>query len=268
MIEDVEGVEDGEDAFFVPDGDGFVATEHARGPWSERHQHAGPPAALLARAFEALAGDMWIARLSYELVRPIPIGRLTVRTSELRPGRRVRQWGATLLDGDTEVVRASAVGIRQTTLEFEQPSTLPPEPAIPPPEACEETMFPFFASDVGYHTSMELRIGRGGVGHGHAVAWLRMRHPLVLGEEPSALQRLAIAADSGNGVSAALDHERFVFINPDLTVYVHRLPEGEHIGLSARTIAERRGVGLADDRMYDRRGPVARACQSLMLAPR
>jgi len=256
------------DAFFVPDGDRFVATAHTRGPWSEDHQHAGPPAALIARAFEALAGELWIARMTFELLRPIPIGALGLETTELRPGKRVRQFGASLLDGDTEVVRATALCIRQADLDLEPPADVPPEPAMPAPHTCDATVFPFFAAAVGYHTSMELRIGAGGVGHGHAQAWLRMRHPLVPGEAPSPLQRLAIAADSGNGVSAALDHERFVFINPDLTVYVHRLPVGEWVGLRARTLAEPNGVGLADDRLYDERGPVARACQSLLIAPR
>jgi len=256
------------DAFFVPDGAAFVATEHTRGPWSEDHQHAGPPAALIARAFEALAGDLWIARMTFELLRPIPIGPLRLATHELRPGKRVRQYGAVLTDGETEVVRATALCIRQADVDVEAPADLPPEPAMCGPEESSETMFPFFTSDAGYHTSMELRIGVGGVGHGHAQAWLRMRHPLVAGEAPSPLQRLAIAADSGNGVSAALDHERFVFINPDLTVYVHRLPLGEWVGLHARTLAEPNGVGLADDRLYDERGPIARACQSLLIAAR
>ena len=47
-----------------------------------------------------------------------------------------------------------------------------------------------------------------------------MRHPLVAGEEPSPLQRVLIAADAGNGVSAALDWRRYLFINTDLSVHL------------------------------------------------
>lgn len=253
------------DAFFVPDGDRFVATEHTRGPWSDAHQHAGPPAALIARAFEAEAGGMAIVRLTFELMRPVPIDALTLAVAETRPGKKVRLLEARLAHAGTELVRATALCIRQAEVALDLPAEVPPEPAMPAPEDCGETVFPFFTAAVGYHTSMELRVGEGGVGHGHAAAWLRMRHPLVPGEAPSPLQRLAIAADSGNGVASALDHERYLFINPDLTVYVHRLPEGEHVGLRARTLAEPNGVGIADDRMYDRRGPIARAVQSLLI---
>ena len=81
---------------------------------------------------------------------------------------------------------------------------------------------------------MEVRFVRGGfVEPGPATAWLRMRHPLVAGEEPSPLQRTLIAADVGNGISAALDFRRFVFVNVDLTVHLERMPAGEWICVDA-----------------------------------
>ena len=45
------------EAFFQPEGGGsYLATEQTRGPWDPGAQHAGPPAALIAREIEAL-GD-------------------------------------------------------------------------------------------------------------------------------------------------------------------------------------------------------------------
>lgn len=85
------------------------------------------------------------------------------------------------------------------------------------------------------------------------------------GEAPTPLQRVAVAADSGNGVSAGLDWSRYVFINPDLTLYVHRLPVGEWIGLDAHTIARPNGIGIADDQLHDTEGPIGRATQSLFI---
>ena len=136
---------------------------------------------------------------------------------------------------------------------------------MPSPAEAAPVTFPFFHTDVGYHTAMELRIGKGGIGQGYASAWLRMKHPLIEGEAPSPLERVAIAADSGNGVSASLDWRQYVFINPDLTLYVHRLPEGEWVGLRAHTIAGPDGMGVADDQLYDERGPIGRAVQSLYI---
>ena len=97
--------------------------------------------------------------------------------------------------------------------------------------------------------------------------WLRLRHPLLPGEAPSPLTRVLIAADSGNGVSAVLDWRRFVFVNPDLTVHLHREPAGEWVCLAARTTLDAAG-GLAESTIHDRHGPVARGLQTLFVAQR
>jgi hypothetical protein len=115
---------------------------------------------------------------------------------------------------------------------------------------------------------MELRVARGEYGVGALAAWLRARHPLVEGEEPSALSRVLLAADSGNGVSGRLDTERFSFANPDLSVALHRAAVGEWIGLDATTSIEPEGVGLADSRLYDDQGPIGRVTQTLLVAER
>lgn len=252
-------------AFYRRAGDWFESTGLTTGPWSPEHQHAGPPAALLARTFESLAGDMAVVRITYELMRPVPIATLRIESRELRPGRRVRLFGASLWTGDTELVRATALCIRSTSLVYEPPPAVGPAAVMPAPEACTTARFPFFKSAIGYHTATELRFGRGGIGRGFAAAWIRMKYPLLEGEEPSPLQRVAIAADSGNGVSAGLDWRRYLFINPDLTLYVHRLPEGEWIGLDAHTIAQPHGVGIADSQLRDERGLIGRAVQSLFI---
>jgi hypothetical protein len=97
---------------------------------------------------------------------------------------------------------------------------------------------------------------------------MRMPHPLLPDEEPSQLQRVLVAADSGNGVSATLDWSRYVFINVDLTVHLHRLPAGEWVCLDAITIPEPTGIGLADTALFDERGPIGRALQTLLVAER
>ena len=103
---------------------------------------------------------------------------------------------------------------------------------------------------------------------GPATVWMRMRHPLVAGERPSPLQRVLVAADSGNGVSAALDWRRFLFINVDLSVHLHRLPAGEWVCLDAITLPEPNGVGIADTALFDEHGPIGRAAQTLLVDSR
>jgi hypothetical protein len=103
---------------------------------------------------------------------------------------------------------------------------------------------------------------------GPARAWFRLRHPLVEGEDPSPLQRLAAVADFGNGISAALSWEEYVFINPDLTLYIEREPVGEWVCVEAETRITSGGVAVAESTLYDGSGRVARAVQALVVSRR
>jgi hypothetical protein len=103
---------------------------------------------------------------------------------------------------------------------------------------------------------------------GPATAWFRLRVPLVAGERPSALQRLAAAADFGNGISTVFPWQDHRFINPDLTIYVERDPAGEWVCLSSETRVVAGGVGIAESVLYDCDGPVGRAIQALVVERR
>jgi Acyl-CoA thioesterase C-terminal domain/Acyl-CoA thioesterase N-terminal domain len=270
------------DAFFTPLGpDRFQATELTRGPWDPGLQHAGPPAALLGRAIEG-HGDragMRVARITFEIARPVPIAELEVATRTLRGGRSVELVEATLRAGETDVMRATALWIRTADLGLPAgpgpagpgpagsglPAELVPGPRLPGPSAGR--VEPFFPTgqEVGYHTAMEFRFVVGSfLELGPATVWMRMRHPLVPGEPPSPLCRVLIAADSGNGVSAALDFRAWRFVNPDLTVYLLRYPAGEWVALEASTTAAD-GIGLADTTLHDEQGPIGRSAQALFV---
>jgi hypothetical protein len=265
------------DSFYEPDGDGFAATEATRGPWDAGAQHAGPPAALIGRELELLTdghmggGDgppAQVARITYEILRSVPIARLRVEAEVLRPGRRVEMVAATLSDEAGEpVMRAQGWRLRTEQVEFERPSGFPDPP--PGPEDAEPGRFPEVGFDVGYHTNMDYRFVRGSfLEPGPATVWMRMGVPLVAGEEPTPLQRVLTAADSGNGVSVALDWTRFLFINVDLSVHLHRLPQGEWVCLDAVTLPEPSGIGIADTRLFDQRGAIGRGVQTLLIAER
>ena len=128
--------------------------------------------------------------------------------------------------------------------------------------------FPFFREPDGYHTAMETRLARGEFGSGRVAAWMRQRVPLVPDQSPSPLERVLVAADSGSGVSAALDHRLQSAVNPDLTVALSRPLEGEWVGLDSVSIYEPSGIGLADTRICDPRGTIGRVLQGLVLEAR
>lgn len=262
------------DAIFVPDGPGcFVPTELARGPWDPDALHGGAPAALLARAVEALPADgehrMAVVRLTYEFLRPVPLAALEVRTRLVRPGKRVQLVEAALHAGDEEVARLTALRIREDEVPAPAPADeLPPAGQGAPTSgvlleapARRDTSFAWHA--------MEIRFAAGSFWEvGPAFAWFRLRVPLVPGEVPSPLQRLAAAGDFGNGIATAVSWATHVFINPDLTLYVERLPAGEWVGLDAATRIATPGVGVSDSTLYDERGRVGRAQQGLYVAAR
>ena len=245
----------------------FVATELGRGPWDPRALHGGAPAALLVRAFERLPApdSLALARVTYEFVRPVPVGPLEVRADVVRPGRRVQLLEGSILADGVEVVRARALQVQTADAGGAGGEDVPPPPG---PEHGRRPEIrvphrPMFALD-----AVEVVFVAGRWGGGPATAWFRLRSPIVAGEPPSALQRLAAAGDFGNGISATLSWYEYLYINPDLTLYVEREPVGEWICLDSQTRISSNGIGLADSVLYDRRGRVGRATQALLVAPR
>ena len=253
------------DAFYVPDGDGYRATEHTRGPWGRTHQHGGPPAALLAHVVQAVAPELSIARVTVDFLRPVPIDRIFVRVEPLRAGAKVHRFAATILHNDTPVVRAALTLVRPTGVDV---PTAPDGPPLPPPDASSPFQFPFFREAHGYHTAMESRLAIGPFGRGRVAIWMRQRVPLLRDEAPSPVERVLVAADTGSGVSAAIEATRHSAINFDLTVALLRPLDGEWVGLDSVSTYEPAGLGLADTRIADLRGTVGRALQGLVIEQR
>jgi hypothetical protein len=256
------------DAFFVPDGTKtYISTQWTRGPWSADSQHAGPPSALLGRAVQSVDDqpDLRVARIVFDILRPVPIAPLTVESRVVRPGRNVQLVEAKLDHGNDTVMRASAWRIRTTPLEMDPTDDSGNEV---PPESAPAELFEVDA-DQHYLAAMEWRFVRGSfVEPGPAAAWMRMRIPLVEGEEPGPLARVLAAADSSSGISNELDFVKWIYINPDLAVYLHRDLVGEWVRLDALTRLSDDGVGITTSELSDVRGPIGHSSQSLLIRPR
>jgi hypothetical protein len=256
------------DSFYEQlDDELFRSTVWTTGPWGPDAQHAGPPSALLARAIERVAPDRaHVARVTAEILRPVPLVDLRVDAEVVRPGRSVALIEARLTAGDQPVMSASAWAIRTTELDL-PPVSLRDVAAPAPPDAIPDLFEARAETD--YIAAMEWRFVEGSFFEpGPATAWLRMRMPLVDAETPTPLQRVLTAADSASGISGALDFSRWVYVNPDLTVHLHRPLDGEWVCLEAETIPEPSGIGLTSATLHDRRGRIGRSAQSLFVAPR
>jgi hypothetical protein len=249
-----------------PDGERFVATELARGPWDPNAQHGGAPAALLARAIErhepGPAGH--VARLTIELLRPVPLGLVAVRTRTVRPGKKVQLVEAAILAAGTEVARAVGLRIREKPLDV--PGTgRETDRLAAGPDAVDRFGFER-VGPISFGGAMEIAPVHGAIDRvGSATVWFRLTVPVVAGEAVSPLMRVAAAADFGNGVSAVVDwNAGWLFINPDLTIYLSRYPAGEWVAIDAVTFPSDRGVGFAEAALYDEHGRIGRSVQSLL----
>ena len=265
-------------------GDWWAPTEYARGPWDARHCHGGPVSAMLARACETVSSgegavsiNWQITRLTIELTRPVPVGEPLLLSTEVeRGGRKVSVVAASLSNTDgVEIAKVRALRIRRQDFSLdEHPTTasaLQGEPGIGRHERVSWAV----ADDlIAFHShGAEHRIVEGSWNDpGPISVWIRLTTVLVAGEQPSGVQRAAAAADFGNGVSSSIDFDKYLFINPDLSVHLARPPVGEWIGMVSHsrygTDTMSTGAGFAESELYDGDGRVGRSVQSLFVDPR
>jgi hypothetical protein len=241
----------------------------AGGPWDPLMQHGAAPAALVAWAAERLDSEvpMRVARLTLDLLRPVPVAPLEIRSEIIRRGRKIQVASICLTAKGVEVVRASVMKVRVS------------DPAVPKKLLAIPVNYP--APDASHELSAEQRVKcaflegvsarlASGVRRrpGPAAMWFRANQTIVAGEQTSPLMRAAIAADFCNGVSSMLDMKEWSFINGDMTLHLARLPFGEWILVDAETWLGSDGGGTAIGRLADGTGYFGRAAQSLIIERR
>lgn len=255
-------------SFFEPLGAGsYRATEATAGPWSPDAEHGGPPSALAARELERHepTENTRLARVAVDILRPVPVGVLTARTRLLRPGKRVALLETVLAAAGQDVLVAR--GWRIATAE----SAPVVEIGDPAPDIPADSQAPRFPGghQEGYLAEIDWRFVSGNFNQpGPCRVWTRPRLPLLPGEDMSPMCRTLLVADSGSGVSMAVDPMRYTFVNVDLTVILNRDPVGAFVLLDARTTMGGTGTGLAETRLADSAGVVGSGLQTLLVAPR
>jgi len=256
------------DAIYRIDGDRVVTSPDAAGPWDARMQHGSAPAALVVWAAEAIPAPapMHIARVTIDLMRPVPVAPLTIETEVLREGRKIQLCAVRLLADGVVVAGATVLKIRAQAQnlpqEIEDVRVDLPGPDQSPVEPADHAGSPFVKA-----ISMRAARGRFGV-PGPGAIWFRVDQDLIEGSPVSQAMRAVVAADFCNGTSAALDFRQWTFINADLTVSLARQPVGEWILLDAESRIGPDGAGLAMAQLADRRGYFGRAVQSLVIEKR
>jgi hypothetical protein len=255
-------------AFYEQVGpDCYRATAATAGPWSPDAQHGGPPSALAARELERHEPDegMRLARVSVDILRPVPVGELEVRTRMLRPGKRVALLEAVITAGgqDVLVARGWRLASRDTAPIVSKNGVVPQIPATD-----RAPTFPGGYLD-GYLAAIDWRFVAGKFDQpGPCQVWARPRIPLLPTEGLSPACRTLLVADSGSGVSMVVDPTKYLFINVDLTVILHRDPVGEFVLLDAQSTMGGTGTGLAETQLADTTGVFGTGVQTLLVASR
>ena len=258
-------------SLFVPAADGYEATALTIGPWDPGLQHAGPPAALLLREAESASGidGGQTVRLAFDIFAPVPVGPVRVRTSVVRPGRRIELVEAVLSGRDERPLMRLAAWRMRTRADGaaeEQPAA---HPAAAGPEDSRPEVAGFFGEDIAYHRALEWRFPTGSFNSpGPASAWTRPECELVAGEPMTPLQHLLVMTDAASGISASLDWETATFANVDLSVALVRPPQGEWLGMDARTVLGGSGAAQCYAVLFDEAGQIGRSTQSLFVEPR
>jgi len=258
------------DSFFTStDNEWFQPTEHTRGPWDEHACHAGPPTGLLARALQQLLPTQRLTRLTVNLIRPVPFAGFRIEASIQRQGRTVSLSEARLIDGlDKVVISASGLHLTvsaQSGMPTFQQNLGSPHDAQIGGFPIEETLHdkPAFNGD-----GVEVRYPEGQTRlPGPTTAWLKTV-PLLDYETPTPFQRICPLADCGNAFGRNAEPAEVTFMNTDLTLVLHRDPEGEWLGTKSVGYWEPNGIGLADALLFDEHGVVGRAMQTLILRKR
>ncbi len=251
----------------------LVPTELTRGGWDDVSQHGGPPAGILARAVESVPTlvPMLAARLTVDLLRPIPLVPLRLETEVTREGKRVQIVEASMWDSDVQVARAVALRIRLSDVALAEVET---DRLPTPPEELEDLVWEsHFGEDPGlkrfHYDAVEIRSDAGSfLTPGPGVSWFRLRYPVVAGEGPSPFVTVATLSDLANGNAQVLDPMRHAFINPDISLYLHRLPIDDWLGMRSISFPHPSGVGLTDTDLYDRNGRIGKVIQSQVIDER
>ena len=253
---------------FVADGAGVQPTEWAVGPWSADTLQGSAYGGVLVRALEREGGapGMTLARLGFDLWRPVTRERLTTSVAVLREGRKARTVEASLSQGGKPVARCTAVVLRAEAAST-PPTAVADAPAAGPDDG--RPIPPRVRNWSPFFTGVETRVVAGDLLQpGPAAAWFDFRRPLVGGEPNSPCVHAVSAADLASGISAVVDLRAWRFINADLTVVFWRVPATPWILLEAETFVGDAGTGVAHGRLSDRRGVFGACAQTLLFERR
>ena len=255
-----------------PLGEKFAATDLVRSTWSAAIQHGAPVSALLVRALERCEArdDTRLSRVMIDLLgrgprRGRPVGAVANRA--LRQADRVGQRR----DAGPRTGRRTTAGRpgERVAAEDHRHRRGGPYVGAAAAAAVAEARSRDLKKDWdrNYVHSLDWRWLTEPMSDGPGESWIMPEVDLVKGETMTALERLFAVADDANGIGTKLDIRKWTFMNTDLVVHVHRIPEGEWIGIRAETNYGPDGIGTTIGTLFDESGAVGAIQESVLVRP-
>ena len=256
------------DAVFRLEGDRVETSHYAAGPWDATMQHGAAPSCLITHAAENLptAVPMRVARVTSELMKPVPVAPLTVQAHVVREGRKLQLCAVSLLADGVEVARGAVLKLRRIDHGYQQ-DIAQPKLDLPLPQEGQARIT--IGKNNPFLSGLSTAVVRGSFETtGPAACWFRADRPIIEGQKISPAMRAVIAGDFCNGASTLLPFKAWTFLNADLTISLARDPVGEWILLDAETWLGPDGSGIAFANLADTTGYFGRAIQSVLIDKR
>ena len=245
----------------------FQPTEHTGGGWDPGELHFSPLAGLIVHAIDGYRAarpetGLLLSRVSYDILGRLANDVCEVRVETIRPGRTIELLEATLSIGGRAVIRARAWMLSPFDTSAVAGGA---DGALPDPERLPSwpmtSVWPG-----GYIASLDVRPVVP-VEPGRATAWVSTAHALVDGEEASPAASYIALIDTANGLAARESPGSWLYPNVDLTLHLHRQPEGRWVGLDSTAVFGPTGQGVTGSVLHDVAGPVGTAQQMLTVRP-
>lgn len=256
------------DSYYEPAGEHrYKPTVHAGGAWDPAEQHFSPLGGLIVHAIDRFAagrpdGGLVLSRISFDILGRLALDECEIRVRTLRPGRTIELVEAVVLIAERPVVQARAwlLGSYDTAAVAGTP-----EAALTPPDKLASWKL----ADVwpgGYIASVDIR-PVAPPEPGRTAAWVGTGLDLVAGQDVSPVASYVALVDTANGIAVRQPPGRWMFPNVDLTIHLHRRPEGRWTGLDTSVAFGPTGQGVTSTVLHDAAGPVGHAQQMLTIRP-
>ena len=259
------------EALFFPEGGTLVPTSAAVGPWSKDALHGGAVAALFAG--QLTPPDRTLARVTVELLAPVPNAPLTLEVHPSAGGARVQRQEAVLSCDGRAVASGRSVTIVRGELDLppevlDHPSPFDPAAAPslhePNQQAADKVGWESFDSEA---IAIDFLRGTGDRTAVHQ--WTRLLLPVVAGTEILGTEMAAVAADyAAMATSRRLDHRAWSYRNAELTLHLSRAPVLPWVGTRADSVVQPVGAGFSTTDLFDAAGRLGRSACALVVERR